>query len=285
MDACADDHIFTVASYLPPTDLASLAFACRRFGGGNNAIPRQRGGAREGGVRPWSLMEESSRRRVSAAKNDRGNPWRNSELLTIQGEESWMAVDQRLHLLKSELVFSRIIGGAIGYVNGDIRHVQARRRETIGYSVSICQNVMKSGRHYAEFILTNNGTFHVGVVRPIHDWSKKKIRHREFTAYCRKQHTPAYKGTVHQHFIINDQGGYESGDVIGLLLNVDEGDLTVFRNGIKLGTTSGLAGHYCWATALVAAKDGLGPGKASKPSLRIKRGAMPGFRDSSKSII
>ena len=62
-----------------------------------------------------------------------------------------MAVDHRLHLLRSSYAFSRIIGSAIGHVNGDITHVQQRRREMFGSSVAICQEVMKSGKHYAEF--------------------------------------------------------------------------------------------------------------------------------------
>ena len=42
-----------------------------------------------------------------------------------------------------------------------------------------------------------------------------------------------------------------SGDEIGMLLDLDEGTLSVYKNGRKLGVLkNGLAGPYCWAVSM-----------------------------------
>ena len=204
LETCTDDNILAMASFLLPKELVNLALVCKLFGGKNVAAARPAAGKRRREGRPWSAMEEASRRRVSAAKNDRHDPWRDSDLIMIWRKESWMAVDHRLHLLRSSYAFSRIIGSAIGHVNGDITHVQQRRREMVGSSVAICQEVMKSGKHYAEFTITGDGIIYVGIIRPIHGWSKKRMKHGEFRAYCQNWSGPGYVGDVHQFYFVTE---------------------------------------------------------------------------------
>ena len=56
-------------------------------------------------------------------------------------------------------------------------------------------------------------------------------------------------------------GSYE----IGMLLDLDEGTLSVYKNGRKLGVMKrGLAGHYCWVVSL---REGT--------QVTIKRGTVP----------
>ena len=56
-----------------------------------------------------------------------------------------------------------------------------------------------------------------------------------------------------------------SSNTIGMLLDLDEGTLSVYNNGRKLGVMKrGLAGHYCWALSLQ-------PGS----QVTIKRGKVP----------
>jgi len=142
---------------------------------------------------------------------------------------------------------------------------------------------MTSGRQYAEFTITeNNGAMYMGIIRPIHDWPKKKMRHREFSAYCRGRQSgcPGYAGSVHQYYYYaNEDHRLEKGDVVGMLLDLDEGTLVVYKNGVCLGVmVDNLAGHYCWAVAIMNTKDGLTHScyGQNKPSVRIGRGAMPG---------
>ena len=41
------------------------------------------------------------------------------------------------------------------------------------------------------------------------------------------------------------------GGTIGLLLDLDEGTLTVYKNGRRLGVMKdGLSGEYCWYTSI-----------------------------------
>ena len=52
---------------------------------------------------------------------------------------------------------------------------------------------------------------------------------------------------------------------LGMLLDLDEGTLSVYKNGRKLGVMKrGLAGHYCWVVAIFA-----------ETRVTIKRGAVP----------
>ena len=272
MDACTDDNIFAIASYLQPTDLVRLALVCKRFGGGaNNKSTKSK--RRQDGEWPWSLMEEASRRRVSAAKDDKNNKWRNSDLLTVNGdEESWMTVDQRLHLLQSSLVFSRIIGSSLNYINGDISHIQGKRKEAVGYSIAICQEVMKSGRHYAEFVVTKKGAIYIGIVRPIHDYPKKKIKFEDFRSYCSdKREDPGYVGNRDEWYYYDERVSLENGDIIGLLLDLDKGTTTVYKNGTCLQRWHGasrLYGHYSWAVKM----NNYG---STRPSVRIQPGISP----------
>ena len=56
-----------------------------------------------------------------------------------------------------------------------------------------------------------------------------------------------------------------AGDEIGMLLDLDEGTLSVYKDGRKLGVMkSGLAGQYCWVASMW-----------NGTSVSIKRGTIP----------
>ena len=60
--------------------------------------------------------------------------------------------------------------------------------------------------------------------------------------------------------ILNEDG------IIGMLLDLDEGTLAVYKNGRRLGVMKdGLSGEYCWFTSL------LGCGC----SVSVERGTLP----------
>ena len=48
------------------------------------------------------------------------------------------------------------------------------------------------------------------------------------------------------------RNGYcDDGDTIGMLLNLDEGTLTVYKNNRRLGVLKdGLSGSYCWCATV-----------------------------------
>ena len=56
-----------------------------------------------------------------------------------------------------------------------------------------------------------------------------------------------------------------SGDTIGMLLNLDEGTLTVYKNNRRLGVLKdGLSGSYCWFVSV-----------STGDAISIKRGEPP----------
>jgi len=58
----------------------------------------------------------------------------------------------------------------------------------------------------------------------------------------------------------------EAGDTIGMLLNLEEGTLTVYKNNRRLGVMKdGLSGSYCWYTSLIE----------GDAAVAIKRGQPP----------
>ena len=60
--------------------------------------------------------------------------------------------------------------------------------------------------------------------------------------------------------------GAEEGDTIGLLLDLDEGTLSVYKNGRKLGVmASGLTGVYCWAVSMGSEGDSIRIASVSIP--------------------
>ncbi|EJK54461.1 hypothetical protein THAOC_25908 [Thalassiosira oceanica] len=60
----------------------------------------------------------------------------------------------------------------------------------------------------------------------------------------------------------------QSGDTVGMLLNSDEGTLTVYKNNRRLGVMkTGLSGPYCWYTSLL--------NRTVAGVVSIKRGTLP----------
>ena len=62
---------------------------------------------------------------------------------------------------------------------------------------------------------------------------------------------------------------FEEDSVISLLIDLDAGTLSVFKNGRRLGIMkSGLSGEYCWMLAL-------GKGGVYGSAFRIETGPIP----------
>ncbi|EJK73062.1 hypothetical protein THAOC_05339, partial [Thalassiosira oceanica] len=138
--------------------------------------------------------------------------------------------------------------------------------------------VMTTGSHFAEFEIT--GAPFIGVARPM----PTLFSDGNYFCYFNRDHFHTLlaartdewgDGNVHacQYFCDDGEmlwtcfgsesvGGYywihdwegkedcRTGDTIGMLLNLDEGTLTVYKNDRCLGVTKdGLSGSYCWVQA------------------------------------
>ncbi|KAL7496891.1 hypothetical protein ACHAWT_004998 [Skeletonema menzelii] len=254
LDRCidSDDIVYALAAFLPPKDLVNLALTCKSYGAAS-------------GKNSWSRMEEIARRQVSAAKDDVNFDWRHSDLLTIEGQESWINVYNRLHLLRTSVIFYTLINNDISYVNKNIAHIRAKKSRSRSavlsseHSYAICQRTMdfqkNKGEYFVQYRITGrSSTLKFGLMRPIHSKRKrKKMNIPEYHKFCNSQEDSAFTGSSHHLFF--DNFIFDGDDVYGLLLDLGSRQIHVYKN-YKLVQIFGLhdrfEGQFCWAVALKA---------------------------------
>ena len=151
-----------------------------------------------------------------------------------------------------------------------------------------------AGKHYVSFETCNSRSsdrLFVGVMRPgeamqgakgapLFPWFHQHFTQREGSLQYNNTVNCCMYETFDGYCWSSDWGegnsGRETWDgmerlsagsyTIGMLLDLDEGTLSVYKNGRKLGVMKrGLAGHYCWVVALAAAGS----------QVSIKRGPVP----------
>ena len=192
----------------------------------------------------------------------------------VIGTATWLSILRRFENLFS---FDVLLGGYIEHPNGDKTTV----RGTSHYFGSVAVSsgyVMSSGAHYAEFQIT--GSPCIGIVRPMPGLDTGAYREGfDFTgldlypAFLAQRSDEWGDGDVHACDYSCDVGtmswsdwgdeaslgvdwegmeGCRVGDVVGMLLNLDEGTLTVYKNKRRLGVMKGgLSGPYCWYAELM----------------------------------
>lgn len=252
MDRCidSDDIVYALAAFLPPKDLVNLALTCKSFGAAS-------------GKKSWSRIEEVARRQVSAAKDDVNFKWRQSDLLTIEGQESWIAVYNRLHLLRTSIIFYTLINNDISYVNRNIAHIRVKKRRARGaalilaHSYAICQQTMdfqkNKGKYFVQYRITGRcSTLKFGLMRPIHSKRRIKLKIPEYHKFCNSQEDPAFTGSSH-HLFLDNYIFDEDDNAFGLLLDLGSRKILVYKN-YKLEETVRLQnrfeGEFCWAVAM-----------------------------------
>ena len=133
---------------------------------------------------------------------------------------------------------------------------------------------MSSGSHYAEFKLISAVQPYIGIVRPMpslgaaasyFSYFNDPVHYSDFLAQRSENWGD---GNVHACEYLPDFGhvswtnwedegddeeewegmeGCDNGDTIGMLLNLDKGTLSVYKNNRRLGVMKdGLSGSYCW---------------------------------------
>ena len=149
---------------------------------------------------------------------------------------------------------------------------------------------MMAGKHYSSFEVCNCGSLMVGVMRPgeaMQSASSNPLNPEFYRHFAQREGSQQYNNTVNccmyytydgcryshdweGNFVRETWHGQERlpGNIsctIGMLLDLDEGTLSVYKNGRKLGVMKrGLAGQYCWFVSLVTGSQ-----------VTIKRGTMP----------
>ena len=257
---CLNDDLLTQVSSFVGTsrELLSLALTCRSFG-------RRKPGS---GL-DWSLAEEVARQAVCSGKNDVDGVRVSLSQYEV-GRTTWLSI---LHESEHPLKFNTLLGRDIGYRSSSETSVWGAGMPMVNAAVA-SGYMMISGIHYAEFQIIN-GSPDIGIVRPMPHLDPDRfdtfnfytiyLLHNEFLA----ERTVEWGGNVHacqyscgdgilcwtnweadEDAYWEDWEGREdcqSGDTLGMLLNLDEGTLTVYKNNRRLGMMKdGLLGSYCW---------------------------------------
>lgn len=166
-------------------------------------------------------------------------------------------------------------------------HGHARLTAATRTAVMLC-----SGRHFAQFTVVSGQRSNFGVIQPEgsslkrhddgedkhcfvgHDgtdhprmhWISKYPDHPSNHSGKRGKHHKGWEGKA-------GFGSATTGDRIGMLLDLQQGSMTVYKNGTRLGVMqpSGLKGPYYWAVAL-AKPNSNGP---AEESVRIESAPVP----------
>jgi hypothetical protein len=273
LDACTDDALLAIATALPSAaDLLRLALTCRaaaqRFyftatsyhaasSGGASGAGGAAAVAAAQRVDTWSIAEEAARRRIAGC-TDQERGW-----VPRRGLESWLGLMWEVQSLRrGAAMFGRSHGsitlsedGSLATRGGVLGHV--------GYTAA-SKAVMRAGRHYAQFTVVSGEAMMIGVIRPGWDVVGGQdafiVDGHCFYFTRGGQRSPA------PHDWEGRQGAIE-GDRIGLLLDLDQGSMTVYKNDERLGVmATGLSGEYCWAVSMGYPEDSARIDAAAAPA-------------------
>jgi len=214
----------------------------------------------------------------------------------VEAEIAWL---RQLSLLRKPLGFRQLIGSDIYYPSaGSKSTVTMREEDEEGYNCAMSNHAMRGGKHSVIFNASdkaNDFVVDIGIVRPLPGWDKKKLDSfnpvyvdsdddvsqdllMERTERWGTSNVNCCSYNCHYGLCCwsnwsdchcdgwNGMEGLDEDGTIGMLLDFEEGTLTVYRNGRRLGVVmSGLSGEYCWFTCMHNRGD----------TVSIERGALP----------
>ena len=258
-----NDLLIRCVPYLDADGLVQLGRTCARFG-----IPQA--GQRR------SLANGAAHQlfRQSATDEER-------KCLPKYVDESDVGLCRALEQLRQPLRFDELVGNGFGRQE----HPASVTHTGYYYSTAMSGHAMRGGKHFVEFTAINeeNAYINLGVIRPVSltnaiyleaDWQGAVHPVKASSSYkpalagkLRSQRTAKWGGSnIHccAYYCYNgycfwtdwDNGegrsewqGREGGEygTVGLLLDLNEGTLSAFKNGRLLGVMKdGLGGEYVW---------------------------------------
>ena len=255
------DVVFLLAALLDARDLCQVSLTCKALGG-------KRKQAAVDVYNGLSLIEESARRQFECASE-----WERSCLKKYDGE-GWIELYHHLLMLRSKLTFDQLVGSNIQYGEDQsiVQTIPGRWR----WSSALCSNhVMRSGRHFAAFTITGGGGnsyADIGVIRPVQinrsDFDDGELDEfspglSRFWRCLRAKSTDRWSDSIVHCCAVDRRGSIcccydwtsqrpkrmidEPISPTGLLLDLDEGALSLYQNGQRLATLKDrLSGEYCW---------------------------------------
>ena len=284
MNSLDNNIVIRFASYLCSKDLVSLALTCRRFGSSH---------LHDTGL---SLMEDTALQKINNSQKEE------RDALPKQVGQTYIELYSELEQLRATRIFDQLIGNRLSYVNNDKSHIEFVDEGTPD-NTAISNHVMRAGRHYATFTQEGEWVIRIGIIRPLKNFDKKGLYAfdpldvEEFRSerterwgdhesiqvnYCslavgsRDFHNNGrcfwsdWLNSREINYIPSNDWegneGFENNDEIGMLLALDAGKLSVYKNGRSLGILKdGLTGEYCWTATLWSHGE----------SVIIKKGIIP----------
>jgi hypothetical protein len=269
LDACTDDALLAIATALPSAaDLLRLALTCRaaaqRFyftatsyhaasSGGASGAGGAAAVAAAQRVDTWSIAEEAARRRIAGC-TDQERGW-----VPRRGLESWLGLMWEVQSLRRGAVFGRSHEW-ITLSEGGSRAT----KELYGWRTAASKAVMRAGCHYYQFTMASGDGMFFGVIRP--GWEVEGGRDAQSVDGHCFYWTADGERFPGSHNWEGRQGAIE-GDRIGMLLDLDQGSMTVYKNDERLGVmATGLSGEYCWAMSMGYPEDSARIDAAAAPA-------------------
>ncbi|EJK71375.1 hypothetical protein THAOC_07195 [Thalassiosira oceanica] len=253
------DVLGHLATFLEAGELCQVRATCKALGSSD-----------ESAFDGLSMAEEAARRIFESASDEE------KAMLPRQDGEGWIELYHHLLMLRARLTFDQLVGRNIEYQEGDKAAVQWT---DFSFSSAICGNhIMRAGKHWATFV--SHVFLSVGVIRPLPGWDQRGLDsfnplQRQFREDLRRERTSRWEWDVHfcqfyhngqfagQCWYSNWEGtdrrsiweGIDNfdkdNDTLGMLLDLDSGRLSVYRNGQRVGILKNeLAGVYCWIACL-----------------------------------
>ena len=250
------DVVLLLAALLDARDLCQVSLTCKTLGG------------KQAAHNGLSLVEEAAKRIFEHAVS----VWERS-CLPKYDDEGWVELYHHLLMLRSKLTFGQLVGDGIRYGED-----QSIIRPYSGcYSSAFCSDhVMRSGRHFAVFSGFTWIQHDFGIVRPVQinesDFAVGQLNEfspttPKFREYLRGKRTGRRGNSTIDCCAMDTAGFFRWQDwtsngrrqstkidgfqlvgvTFSLLLDLDEGMLSVYQNGQRLATLKdGLSGEYCW---------------------------------------
>jgi len=271
------DTLSKIISFLPSADVLNLALTCKQFCISDDDS--------------LSVIKQSTHILVQDVATD----YQLAALPHYDGD-STLADYHYLQLMRSPLTFDQLVG-RIKYVNSSKSCVMYRNSSSYGTAFS--NNILRAGKHYVSYTSTFNNykEFFLGVMRPgqanllpnqnaydtpllpkfFQNFSRHMVPGEDnnsiqcclydsFDGSCLS--SDWVDGSIHTAGTWHGSEGMSSGDELEMLLDLDEGTLSVYKNGRKLGVMKrGLAGPYCWVVSM--------PSGGARSQVTIKRGTIP----------
>jgi hypothetical protein len=236
-------------------DLLSLKLTCRRFVAA--AVQCASIGASQEATR--SFVDEAARQwLVNCSEQERG--WVPDRTV---GGGAWMRRMHEVEMLRVPLRFGRAHTNVkLSLCKGE--SVATKTASDHHYrDASTHGAVMRSGRHFARCTVAAAVTCPplVGVIRS--DWAvgigeEQRAFNQVFETdgHCFYSTKDGHRFPRHVEWD-GMAAAKEQGDRIGLLLDLDQGSMTVWKNETKLGVmqSEGLRGEFCWAVSLYSQGD------------------------------